>query len=114
MFCSAQDHFVRDCPVVTQYLQQGKVIRNGYGKLSLPDGRYPPRNIPGKNMREWIDNYWASEGMSGQGSADREVVSANFLEGPDECIFTFDIANDREPSPPSDDDLDAEEEAQII
>ena len=52
--------------------------------------------------------------MSGQGSADCEVVSANFLEGPDKCIFTFDIVNDREPSPPSDDDLDAEEEAQII
>ncbi|KAF9643508.1 hypothetical protein BDM02DRAFT_3063851, partial [Thelephora ganbajun] len=52
MFCSGQGHYVRDCPVAAQYLQQGKVIRNGYGKLSLPDGRYIPRNIPGKNMRE--------------------------------------------------------------
>ena len=89
VFCSAHDHFVRDCPIAADYLVQGKVIKNGYGKLSLPDGRYPPRNIPGKNLRERIDNYWTSEGLDeGQG---RDAFATNFLEGPDECVFTIDI-----------------------
>ncbi|KAF9642196.1 hypothetical protein BDM02DRAFT_3073701, partial [Thelephora ganbajun] len=52
MFCSGQGHYVRNCPIAAQYLQQGKVIRNGYGKLLLPNSRYIPRNIPSKNMRE--------------------------------------------------------------
>jgi len=92
MFCSATDHFVRNCPVAAQYLQQGKASLNEYGRIALPDGRYPSRNIPGKNMRERLDNYWAS--FLGQEASN--TVSANFLEGPEECVFAFDI------SPPSD------------
>ena len=92
MFCSATDHFVRACPTAAQYLQQGKAILNEYGRIALPDGSYPSRNIPGKNMRERLDNYWAS--FSEQEGPN--VVSTNFLEGPDECVFAFDI------SPPSD------------
>ena len=114
MFCSAQDHFVCDCPIATQYHQQGKDIHNSYGKLSLPNSCYPPHNIPGKNMHEWINNYWTAEGMSGQGNANCEPVSVNFLEGPDECIFTFNIANNCKPSLPPNNDLNTKEEAQII
>ena len=50
MFCSARDHYIKDCPVAAQYLQQGKVARNDAGRLVLPDGRYVPRSTPGRNM----------------------------------------------------------------
>ncbi|KAF9642009.1 hypothetical protein BDM02DRAFT_3106174 [Thelephora ganbajun] len=42
MFCSGQGHYVHDCPIAAQYLQQGKVIRNRYRKLLLPNGHYIP------------------------------------------------------------------------
>jgi hypothetical protein len=102
MFCSAQDHFVRNCPVASQYLQQGKVIRNDYGKLSLPDGTYVPRNVPGKNMRERLDNFWTAQGMNGPSENTQEAVATNFLEGPDECVFALDIAPQSSQSTSSD------------
>ena len=46
-------------------------------------------------MRERLDNYWTS--FAGQESAN--AVSMNFLEGPDECVFAFDV------SPPPDPDV---------
>ena len=122
MFCSGTDHFVRECPVAAQYLQQGKAIRNEYGRISLPDGSYPPRNTPGRNMRERLDNYWAA--ILGQDGANSNVVSTNFLEGPDECVFTFDVSphvndeatsRDPDPSPYDLDDTPSPlEEAQLI
>ena len=112
MFCSAQDHFVRNCPVAAQYLQQGKVIRNGYGKLALPDGSYPPRNAPGKNMRERVDNFLTSQGIIRDGE-NRDTFATNFLEGPDKCVFAFDIAPHVKPSHPSS-DSEGFDEVQVL
>ena len=89
IFCSAPDHYMRNCPVATQYLQQGKVIRNAYGKLTLPDGSFPPRSIPGKNMRERVDNWYGAQGI--QQELPQEPVSTNYLEGLDECVFSIDV-----------------------
>ena len=116
IFCSAQDHFVRSCPVANQYLQQAKVIRNDYGKLTFPDGSYPGRNLPGKNIRERVDSYWASQGIT---SENRETVAMNFLEGPEECVFALDIAPNHYPPAPSSstipsDSSDAFDEVQTI
>ncbi|KAF9642806.1 hypothetical protein BDM02DRAFT_3192654 [Thelephora ganbajun] len=87
----------------SQYLQQGKVICNGYGKLSLPDSRYILRNIPGKNIRE---------------ENTRDVVATHFLEGPDECVFAFDIAPTGEYGSSStssrDEDSDVLEQIQVM
>ena len=95
MFCSGRDHYVRDCPVAAQYLQQGKVAKNDVGKLVLPDGRYVARSIPGRNMRERIDNLLASSGNQRQDGANHDTVSTHFLEGPDECVFSFDTSDFR-------------------
>ena len=57
MFCSSPSHYIRTCPDAAWYLRQGKIICNHAGKLSLPNGRYPPHVTPGKNLRERIDNY---------------------------------------------------------
>ncbi len=91
MFCSSPDHFVKDCPTATQYLRQGKIIRNDEGRLSLPDGRYPSRAIQGRNMRERVDNHWIAEGISDEKDYQPETFSTHFLEGPEECIFALDL-----------------------
>ena len=108
MFCRGQGHYVRDCTVATQYIQRGKIIRNNVGKLTLPDGRYLARNIPSRNMRERVNNYWSSPGNQGQPEQNREHLSTNFLETPNECIFAVDVALDNDQGcstfPPSDED----------
>ena len=45
-FCSDPGHFICHCPVVMQYAQQGKVLRNTAGKVTLPDGWFLPHNVP--------------------------------------------------------------------
>jgi hypothetical protein len=86
------------------------IIRNEYGKLSLPDGSYPSRTIPGKNMRERVDNYWDAQGYNEKESAPAESFATNFLEGPEECVFSIDIDPPTEPEqqPTPADDVDFE------
>ena len=91
MFCSSPDHYLRDCPVVTQYLQAGKIARNDAGRLTLPDGRYLPRVIPGANMRERFDKYYMTPGFPGRENNARNVVATHFFESPEECVFTVDV-----------------------
>lgn len=91
IFCSGHDHFLKECQDVAQYMKKGKVIRNDYGRVSLPDGRMPPRHIPGKNIKERIDNYYDSEGIRDEGGSRRETVSAHFLETSDEYIFSLEV-----------------------
>ena len=85
MFCSADGHYVRECTIASQYIQQKKVIRNEEGKLTLPDGNYLPHYIRGRNMRERIDNYWSGK------EGPENPVETHFLESRDECVFTIDI-----------------------
>jgi len=111
MFCSAHDHYVRDCPVVQQYIAQGKIRRNIDGKLVLPDNRgFLPRNLPGGNMRERLDHWWRTEGARGRNS---NVVSANFLEGPEECIMAIDVVPRGELTDDESNDVDAQIQAHL-
>ena len=91
IFCSAHDHFLKECQVVAQYMNKGKVIRNDYGRVLLPDGRMPPRYISGKNIKERIDNYYESEGICNEGGARCETVSTHFLKTSDEYIFSLEV-----------------------
>jgi len=72
MFCSSMNHYVRNCPVASDYIQQGKIIRNNAGKLCLPDGRYIPRDIPGNDMRARVDNYRNTDGAHNRDRYDRD------------------------------------------
>ena len=51
-FCGGTEHFIRDCKVVERYIEDGKVRRNGEGRIILSSGAFVPRNIPG----EWLAN----------------------------------------------------------
>ena len=88
VFCSAPDHYIRDCPAVADYLQRGMITRNEAGKIVLPDGRFPPRTLPGKNMRDRVDRFWEAQGIQGKGP----TVSTHFLETEENIIFPVDAS----------------------
>lgn len=56
-FCSEVDHFIRNCPRASAYIQEGKCIRDGAGKIVLPGAEIVPRNLPGRNLMERIDEW---------------------------------------------------------
>ena len=74
-FCGDPRHFIRDCPTATQYLSEGKATRNSDGRISLPNGRVPPRNVPGKNLLKRFDNYWIAKGLRRQDQTNHGIVS---------------------------------------
>ena len=68
MFCSVHDHYVCDCPIVTEYINKHWVICNGKGKI------------------------WST------GPAhESNFVETHFLEGPDEYVFSVDVDINRDP-----------------
>jgi len=96
LFCSAQDHFVRDCPTALRYINQGKLAWNSFGRICLPDGSFPPRDIPGINLRDRFENFWSSNRTRERRPNNQDTISTHFLEGPEEIIFEVNI-----PSPES-------------
>ena len=55
-FCGGE-HFIRECPVVDEYIVAGKVRRNYEGKVVLSTGAFVPREIPGTLLSERV-NEW--------------------------------------------------------
>ncbi|KAF8219698.1 hypothetical protein L208DRAFT_1338495, partial [Tricholoma matsutake] len=58
IFCGLLGHFIPDCMVCQSYLNEGKCKRNAEGKIILPNGQFTPRSIPGRFIKEWIDEWW--------------------------------------------------------
>jgi hypothetical protein len=50
-------HFIRECPVVDEYVAAGKCRRNIEGKVVLSTGAFVPREIPGTTLQERIDEW---------------------------------------------------------
>jgi hypothetical protein len=50
-------HAINKCPKVEEYMQAGKCYRNQLGKVVLPTGAMPSRNLPGRNLAEKIDEW---------------------------------------------------------
>ena len=114
LFCSSRDHLLRECPIADQYVRESKVNRNAEGKLTLPNGRYLHRGIPGRNFRERFDNYWASEGIQGRDNNAPGPAATNFFESSDESAFAFSISPVEDPRDEFDNDVDIAEQAQIM
>jgi len=55
--CSEPGHGIRDCEVAEEMVRTGKCKLNSDGKVVLPNGQFVPRAIPGKDLRERI-NEW--------------------------------------------------------
>ena len=86
-FCGSMDHLVRFCAPADQYVHEGKASRTQNNRLCLPNGQQLPDNLPGYNLREKFEYWWSTQGNR------QPTVEANFLEGIDECIFSFDVSS---------------------
>ena len=115
MFCGRTDHYVRDCTTAARYIQESRVQRNSEGKLVLPNGDYPSRNLPGRTMKEKVDNWFQNEGIHRDN--DQDVAQVHFVETADEVAISIDVSpttSYRSPSGPSyEDDADFAEQLQI-
>lgn len=111
MFCDGTDHYVRNCQVAEEYIRQNKLTRDQSGRLVFPDGQYPSRNLPGRNLKERVDSYWSGRrDQSAAGSNYFGAVETNFLEGISEGIFSIDVT----PGPKSSSDSsDLDDEIQL-
>ncbi|PPQ86586.1 hypothetical protein CVT24_007549, partial [Panaeolus cyanescens] len=56
-FCNADNHLIRNCTLVTEYIRDGKAKRNNIGKVVLPSGRYVASSVPGACLKEKFDEY---------------------------------------------------------
>jgi len=57
IFCGLIDHYISDCLVCQQYVTDGKCKKNAEGKIVLPNGQFCPRAIPGRWIKERIDEW---------------------------------------------------------
>ena len=79
VFCSDASHYLSSCPKMAEYIQKGLCQKNADGQVVLPNGnRINHREIPGRNLKERIDN-WQSSNKSPS-----PQVSTNFV-GASEC-----------------------------
>lgn len=117
VFCSDPTHFIRECPIVQQYLTQGKVLRDPAGRIRLLNGEYPPSTLPGRNMRERVDYWNASQNLEPH-PAQNNVLSTNFLETVEGSVYAVQYDPREDSALPfsssADEDLDAEEQSRII
>jgi hypothetical protein len=56
-FCGQTGHFIAQCLVCADYITDKKCKRNPEGKIVLPNGQYTPRSIPGRYIKDRIDEW---------------------------------------------------------
>ena len=57
VFCGLGGHFISDCLVCQQYIADGKCKKNAEGKVVLPNGSFCPRSLPGRFIKNRIDEW---------------------------------------------------------
>ncbi len=79
VFCSDPKHYQFDCAVAADYVTRGLCIRDSANQIVTPTGlRITPRVAPGRNIKERLDNWHASN--SAPQSNPAVVASTNFLD----------------------------------
>jgi hypothetical protein len=72
IFCSDPDHYLSSCPHAAEYAQKRLCQRNPEGQIVLLNGnRISTRDMPGKNLKERIDNWHKTKVLP--------QVSSNFV-----------------------------------
>jgi hypothetical protein len=56
-FCSQTGHFIAQCLVCADYITNEKCKRNPEGKIVLPNRQYTPHSIPGRYIKDRIDEW---------------------------------------------------------
>jgi hypothetical protein len=65
IFCGHPDHFISECLVREQYLADKKCKKDSEGKIVLPDGKWPTKAIPGRWIKERVDEWHRRNPTSG-------------------------------------------------
>jgi len=52
-----EDHFIRECNKVLEDTKSGLCKRNTEGRVTLPSGAFVPREIPGKYLKERVEEW---------------------------------------------------------
>ncbi|KAF7763893.1 hypothetical protein Agabi119p4_8430 [Agaricus bisporus var. burnettii] len=78
--CSDPSHFIRYCPKVTEYIRQGRCIRDQTNRICLPNGvLVTPRVASGKDILERVDN-WHSANPTTANNTSASIVQTNTFE----------------------------------
>jgi hypothetical protein len=56
-FCGQTSHFIAQYLVCADYITNEKCKRNPEGKIVLPNGQYTPQSIPGRFIKDRIDEW---------------------------------------------------------
>jgi hypothetical protein len=56
-FCGQSSHVIAQCLICADYITNEKCKRNLEGKIVLPNGQYTPRSIPGRFIKDHIDEW---------------------------------------------------------
>jgi hypothetical protein len=56
-FCGQSGHFIAQCLVCVDYITNEKCKRNPEGKIVLPNGQFTPHSIPGRFIKDHIDEW---------------------------------------------------------
>jgi hypothetical protein len=56
-FCGQSGHFIAQCLICADYITNEKCKRNLEGKIVLPNGQFTPRSIPGRFIKDRIDEW---------------------------------------------------------
>jgi hypothetical protein len=56
-FCSQSGYFIAQCLIYADYITNERCKRNLEGKIVLPNGQYTPRSIPGRFIKDHIDEW---------------------------------------------------------
>jgi hypothetical protein len=57
IFCGLTGHFISECLTCQDYIAKGKCKKNAEGKVVLPNGQFTPRTIPGRFIKDRIDEW---------------------------------------------------------
>jgi hypothetical protein len=56
-FCGVVGHYIPECEEVEAYIKEGKIRKNADGKIVLSTGAFCPRTIPGRWLKEHVDEW---------------------------------------------------------
>lgn len=82
LFCNAQGHFGRECPVASEYIVKGLAKRNAMNQICLPNGFFIPGAIQGACLRDRFDAYYRMYPDRLPAKTDKDTpphLSANFV-----------------------------------
>ena len=90
-FCGLPDHFLSSCLVCEEYINEGKCKRNADGKIVLPTGAFCPRFIPGRWLKDRI-NEWhrRNQGQISTSSTMMYEVSRSQPRPSNQPVYTAD------------------------